>query len=188
MNHASPATTAMAAPPARSTARRRHAIGAATATASSTAGSTGAAASILLVNAAPNSRPVATTHPHRPVSAARTPANTVAVIISVRMASVLFEWLTITAMGVTASAMAPTVAAIRPHRRTRVRYTSTTAPTPASTWGIRRVIEWKPKMRTASACTQRENGGLSTETKPTLSNEPYQNACQLWLMLRTAAE
>ncbi len=120
VNHNSPVATATAAPPVTNTARFLHASGAATATASSIAGSTGAAASILLVKAAPKKQPAATIQCQRPVSAARTPAHTVAVIISVRMASVLLEWLTITEIGATANASAPTVAATRPQRRTRV--------------------------------------------------------------------
>jgi len=139
------------------------------------------------VKAAPKQQAAATTQPMRPVSTARTAAHTVAVIISVRIASVLLEWFTITEIGVTARASAPIVAATRPQRCTSVAYTSTTAPTPASTCGTSSVSWWKPNTRTASACTQSVNGGLSTVTNPALSSEPYQNALQLSLMLRTAA-
>ena len=104
------------------------------------------------------------------------------------MASVLLEWFTITEIGDTASASAPTVAPIRPHCFTTVAYTNTTARTPATTCGTSNDIWWNPNTFTTSACTCNDTGGLSTVMNPTLSSEPYQKACQLSAMLRTAAE
>ena len=38
-----------------------------------------------------------------------------------------------------------------------------------------------------AACTHSASGGLSTVITPAASNDPYRNACQLWVIDRTAA-
>ena len=141
VNHSSAEATDTAALSATVAVRRFHASGAAAARAINTAGNTGAAANIFVVNEAPNRSPAATVQRQLPVVAARTPAHAVAVIASVRIASVLFEWFTSTEIGVTANAVAPTVAPTRPQRLTTVAYTSATASTPAITCGTSNAID-----------------------------------------------
>ena len=56
-----------------------------------------------------------------------------------------------------------------------------------SACGTSTLQEPKPKTRAEAAWTQSASGGLSTVMTPPGSNEPKRNACQLWVIERTAA-
>ena len=59
--------------------------------------------------------------------------------------------------------------------------------TPSTAWGATITQGWKPKARTASACTQNAPGSLSRVMVPAGSKLPKMKLCQLIDMLRTAA-
>ena len=99
----------------------------------------------------------------------------------------LFVRFTATNTGVMAiSSAASSAGAALKVRRTRWNTMATVA-TPASACGNSSASGRKPKSFTDATCSHRASGGLSTEMKPTGSNDAYRKLCQSDAILRTAA-
>ena len=80
------------------------------------------------------------------------------------------------------------VAATGPNWRRTVQNRSATVATPASAWGRRMLHELSPNRRTERPMIIVPSGGLSTVMKLAASNEPKNQALQLWDAASAAAE
>ncbi len=76
-----------------------------------------------------------------------------------------FVWFTATNIGVTARAAPAANPAPCPHERRMPTYIRATPPIPATASGNSSENWEYPKILVDSTCTQRESGGLSTDTK-----------------------
>ncbi len=185
--HAPPTATIAAPPAARLLAAASRPFGATHSHAATIPGTTISATAIFASKPRPTSTPERTSQRVRPSSSARPSAHSAPVQHRTSSASGLLWREIATVIGVSASTSPATNPARLPNRRRTRSYASATVPIPISACGTRMLSEWKPKIRTDSACTQSASGGLSTVITFDASNDPYRNALQLSLIERTAA-
>ena len=103
------------------------------------------------------------------------------------MASGLSKRKMSTAAGVRAMTTAAMVAAAGPKVRRTVSQSRTTVATPANACGSRTLHELRPNSRTDRPMTHRARGGLSIVMKLAASNEPKNQADQLFEAASAAA-
>ncbi len=143
--------------------------------------------SSLTSKATPSAAAIANSHAPRPVSLARTAANSASTSASIITPSIVSLRAVITAIGITAIATAAAIPAAALHMRRTVTYSSGTDAIPASASGSFSVVELNPSAFTLMTCSHRSIGGLSIETLPPGSYAPKKKLCQDISMLRTAA-
>ena len=186
--HAPPTATIAAPPAARLRTAASRPLGATHSHAATIPGTTISATAILASKPRPTSAPERTSQRVRPSSSARPSAHSAPAQHRTSSASGLLWREIATVIGVSASTSPATnpARAAEPaaHEVVRERRRSRSPSAPAARGSL---SEWKPKMRTDSACTHSASGGLSTVITFDASNEPYRNALQLSLIERTAA-
>jgi hypothetical protein len=136
----------------------------------------------------PMKTPTMAIHFGDPCSIERIVAHAPRVMSRTKRASGLLKRNMSTATGVrasTAPARRPAAAVLQ---RFTVAWTTPTVATPMRTSGRRIEKELNPKIRTDSAITQREAGGLSTVIELPASELPKRKAFHDWLPAWTAAE
>src|SRR4051794_13008842 len=170
-----PPNTSSEAPPANRPRQRLR--GADHSHATVRAGTTKSAAPILASKPSPTHAPATSSQRTRPSSSPRTSAHSAPITQSTSSASGLLWRETVPAIGVSASTAPAAKPPARPKRRATRSYTSATDATPISACGTRTLSECQPKIRTDSACTHSDKGGLSTVMTPVGSSEPNTNAC-----------
>ncbi len=128
--------------------------------------------------AKPRATPANAIHRAPLASNARTVQYAAAVINNTIAASGLLNRNIRTATGVNASAAPARSPALGPLIRVTAAYSSATAPTAISAWGISMLALLKPNSWPERPITHCESGGLSTVMKLWVSSEPNSNASQ----------